>query len=78
MTADISDELNIPTHRWYVPRNHIPLPAEDVTRSLILASGINKIDAHISSLPPWEPFNEVKAMARSVTRASTAISGVIL
>jgi len=45
----MADEPNIPTHRWYQPRNHIPLPKEDVTPELILDSGIQKIDAHIAS-----------------------------
>lgn len=48
----MADEPNIPTHRWYEPRNHIALPREDVTRTLILDSGIQKINAWIAA-QPW-------------------------
>ena len=48
----MADELNIPTHRWYQKRNHIPLAKEDVSRQYIYDSGIQKIDAFIA-LQPW-------------------------
>lgn len=51
----MADEPNIPTHRWYQPRNNIPLPKEDVTPTVIKASGIAKIDAWIASQPWGQP-----------------------
>jgi hypothetical protein len=46
----VADELNIPTHRYYQPRYHIPLAKEDISAQYIYDSGIQKIDAHIASL----------------------------
>ncbi len=40
----MADEANIPTHRWYQNRNHIKLPMQDVSESVIKAAGIAKID----------------------------------
>ena len=51
----MADELNIPTHRWYEPRNHIALAKEDYSRQYIYDSGIQKIDAWINSQPWGEP-----------------------
>jgi hypothetical protein len=44
------DEANVPPHRWYQRQNHIRLPREDVSRAVIKAAGIAKIDAWISLL----------------------------
>lgn len=48
----MADELNVPTHRWYQPRNHIKLAARDVSAKYIYDSGIQKIDAFIAQ-QPW-------------------------
>ena len=52
----MADEPNIPTHRWYEPRNHIPLPRDDVSRAVIKAAGIAKIDAWINAQPWGNPI----------------------
>ena len=52
----MADELNIPTHRWYEPRNHIALPKEDVSKQWIFDSGIQKIDAFINAQPWGNPI----------------------
>jgi hypothetical protein len=51
----MSDELNIPTHRWYQTRNNIRLPKQDFSRDWIYDSGIQKIDAWINSQPWGNP-----------------------
>lgn len=48
----MADELNVPTHRWYEPRNNIALPPNAVSAKYIYASGIALIDAWINS-QPW-------------------------
>lgn len=48
----MADELNIATHRWYEPRNNIALAPNDYSKQWIYNSGIQKIDAWISS-QPW-------------------------
>jgi hypothetical protein len=48
----MADELHTPNHRWYEPRNHIPLAKEDVSKQWIYDSGIQKIDAFIAA-QPW-------------------------
>ena len=40
----MADELNTPTHRYYQPRYNILLAPNEVSKQLILASGIRKID----------------------------------
>lgn len=45
----MADEPNIPTHRYYQPQNNIPLQPNETTKTLILASAIAKIDAHIAA-----------------------------
>jgi hypothetical protein len=61
----MADEPNIPTHRWYEPRNHIPLPMEDVSRAVIKAAGIAKIDAWINAQPWGNPILQLFANAES-------------
>jgi hypothetical protein len=53
----MADELNVPTHRWYQPRNHINLAKEDYSKQWIYDSGIQKIDAFINA-QPWGPLIE--------------------
>ena len=48
----MADELHTPDHRWYEPRNHIPLAKEDHSKQWIFDSGIQKINAWIAS-QPW-------------------------
>ena len=48
----MADELNIPTHRWYQPRNNISLPNSDFSKQWIYDSGIQKIDAWINGGTP--------------------------
>ncbi len=48
----MADELHTPNHRWYEPRNHIPLAKEDHSKQWIFDSGIQKINAWIAS-QPW-------------------------
>jgi hypothetical protein len=45
----MADELNIPTHRYYQPKNNILLAPTDMGKQYIYASGITKIDAYIAS-----------------------------
>ena len=40
----MADEINIPTHRYYQTRYHVKLAPNEVSRQLIYASGIRKID----------------------------------
>ena len=40
----MADEINTPNHRYYQLKNHIKLARSDMSKSLILASGIRKID----------------------------------
>lgn len=46
----MADEPNIPTHRYYKPENNIPLRPDEVSATVIKASAIDKIDAHIVAL----------------------------
>jgi hypothetical protein len=59
----MADELNIPTHRWYEPRNNIPLAKEDFSRQWIYNSGIQKIDAWISAQPWGDIFSPLSLFA---------------
>lgn len=52
----MADELNVPTHRWYEPRNNIALPPNAVSAKYILANGVALIDAWINSRP-WGPYS---------------------
>jgi hypothetical protein len=52
----MADELHTPNHRWYEPRNHIPLAKEDVSKQWIFNSGIQKINAWINSQPWGNPI----------------------
>lgn len=46
----MADEANTPNHRWYKPENHIKLRPDEVSKTIIKASAIVKIDAHIAAL----------------------------
>jgi hypothetical protein len=46
----MADEANIPTHRYYKPENNIRLQPNETTKTIIKASAITKIDAHIAAL----------------------------
>jgi hypothetical protein len=46
----MADEPNTPNHRYYKPENNIPLPANEISPTLILDAAIVKIDAHIAAL----------------------------
>lgn len=52
----MADELNIPIHRWYEPRNNISLPNSDFSKQWIYDSGIQKIDRWINSQPWGNPI----------------------
>ncbi len=57
----MADELNIPTHRWYQPRNNIKLPSNLVSKKWILSSGVALIDAWINS-QPWGVQNPIPGL----------------
>ena len=59
----MADELHTPNHRWYEPRNHIPLAKEDVSKQWIYDSGIQKIDAWINSQPWGNPVPGLFALS---------------
>lgn len=59
----MADELNVPTHRWYEPRNNISLPKTDFSAQTIYDSGIQKIDAWINSQPWGSPVPGLFALA---------------
>jgi hypothetical protein len=61
----MADELHTPNHRWYEPRNHIPLAKEDVSKQWIYDSGIQKIDAWINSQPWGNSFSPSTLFALS-------------
>lgn len=61
----MADELNIPTHRWYEPRNNIRLAKEDFSKQWIYDSGIQKIDAWINSQPWGNPATTLFSVAGS-------------
>lgn len=46
----MADEANTPSHRYYKPENNIPLRPDETTKTIIKASAIEKIDAHIAAL----------------------------
>lgn len=46
----MADEANIPTHRYYKPENNIALQPNETSKTVIKASAITKIDAHIAAL----------------------------
>ncbi len=46
----MADEANTPNHRYYKPENNIPLRPDETTKTIIKASAITKIDAHIAAL----------------------------
>jgi hypothetical protein len=46
----LADEANTPNHRYYKPENNIPLRPDEVSATVIKASAIDKIDAHIAAL----------------------------
>lgn len=46
----MADELNTPTHRYYKPENNIRLQPNEMSKTIIKASAITKIDAHIAAL----------------------------
>lgn len=45
----MADEPNTPNHRYYQPQNNIPLRPDETTKTVIKASAITKIDAHIAA-----------------------------
>lgn len=45
----MADEPNTPNHRYYQPQNNIPLRPDETTATVIKASAIAKIDAHIAA-----------------------------
>ena len=47
----MADEANVPNHRYYQPRNNIKLQPNEMSKAVIKASGIAKIDAHIIRTP---------------------------
>lgn len=59
----MADELNIPTHRWYQPRNNIALASSDFSKQYIFDSGIQKIDAFIGKQPWGNPVQGLFALA---------------
>jgi hypothetical protein len=46
----MADEANIPTHRYYKPENNIALPNNEISKTIITAAAIVKIDAQIALL----------------------------
>jgi hypothetical protein len=46
----MADEPNTPNHRYYKPENNILLQPNELSASVIKASAIEKIDAHIAAL----------------------------
>jgi hypothetical protein len=46
----MADEANTPNHRYYKPENNILLQPNEISKSVIKASAITKIDAHIAAL----------------------------
>jgi hypothetical protein len=58
----MADELNIPTHRYYQPRNNIKLAKGDFSKQWIYDSGIQKIDAWINSQPWGNPVSQLFAL----------------
>jgi|GEM_PF-1991462 hypothetical protein len=46
----MADEANTPNHRYYKPENNILLQPNEITKTIIKASAITKIDAHIAAL----------------------------
>lgn len=46
----MADEANVPNHRYYKPENNIRLQPNELTKAVIKASAITKIDAHIAAL----------------------------
>jgi hypothetical protein len=46
----MADEANTPDHRYYKPENNILLQPNETTKTIIKASAIEKIDAHIAAL----------------------------
>ena len=46
----MADEPNKPDHRYYKPENNILLKPNELTKTIIKASAITKIDAHIAAL----------------------------
>lgn len=46
----MADEPNKPDHRYYKPENNILLQPNELTKAVIKASAITKIDAHIAAL----------------------------
>lgn len=46
----MADEANTPGHRYYKPENNILLQPNEVSKTIIKASAIEKIDAHIAAL----------------------------
>lgn len=43
-------EANTPNHRYYKPENNILLQPDELSATIISASAIAKIDAHIAAL----------------------------
>lgn len=46
----MADEPNTPNHRYYVPRYNIKLAPNEISKTIITAAAIVKIDAKIASL----------------------------
>jgi hypothetical protein len=46
----MADEANTPNHRYYKPENNIPLPNNEISKTIITAAAIVKIDAQIALL----------------------------
>ena len=46
----MADEANVPNHRYYKPENNIKLKPNELSKTIIKASAITKIDAQIALL----------------------------
>jgi hypothetical protein len=46
----MADEANTPNHRYYKPENNIRLAANEISKTIITAAAITKIDAQIALL----------------------------
>ena len=46
----MADEANTPNHRYYKPENNIKLEPNEISKTIITAAAIEKIDAHIAAL----------------------------
>ena len=70
----MADEPNIPTHRWYQLRNHIALRPDEVSATIIKASAIDKIDAHIAAFQTFPGVMDAPSLTGGIAGATLTLA----